>query len=776
MEASRHNVVLILHVFQKSNMFDIRRTIVFCLSLSHLFRILTSNPDTDNKDTYYNEAFRIRTDLTSSKSDLKKTGVLLLEASGLSHNQLKHPSPIPTNLTLPSGLLRELSFALETGQGVPRNELLSLQFMKRAAELGDSIAQGEMFLRYSFGFYQEANYKNGKLTNFSESDVAMGLLYGTFGALGNDTVSQLSLGYRHMIGHGVPRNCPSAIAYYNSVAEKVIELAKIPGTLPMIEKVRLSSRNSHGSRKVKVEQWLQYYEYSADLGDIDAQTAVGQIYNHGTRGIQRDHSKALYYFQQAAEAGNAAAMGHLGHIYANGLSVAANNETAIDWFRKAIEGNDPVGHYGMGYMYLTGYGVDRNYKKALEHFNEAAKQDNTEAEFHLGVMHLKGLATRVSPVKALAYFTAASNGGHLLAMYNLAIMHVSGTGIEPNCNSAVKLLKQVAEQGPWSAVLQKAQDAFDDGDYTYALISYLRAAQMGLELGQSNAAWMLEHGLAPGRLSENIQLALKLYKWSAEQENTNSLLAVGDVFYYGIGLEKDWKKSSGIYQLAEKQKSSRAAFNLGFMYQYGAGLPKDLHLARRYYDLAGSYNADAFYAAFLASTYLTVHEWWETIKDHVPGSLANRIEVLFTCKYAEESQVPPGWWSSRMSDQSMDPGQRSLFGKFMDILDIDGLSEILGAAFDMYASDDLGDILESMFLAALIIVFLLVYRRRQMNRGRQQGNQADVMQAPIQQVAQPGGVPENENPPPVNEPAIDPDTQQAAMHENLNAELQPPNE
>lgn len=107
--------------------------------------------------------------MTSSKSDLRKAGVLLLQASGLTYDQLKHPSPVPTNLTLDAGVLRELSFALETGLGgVPRNELLSFQFIKRAAELGDPIAHGEMFLRHSFGFYQESNYKNGRLAKFDE--------------------------------------------------------------------------------------------------------------------------------------------------------------------------------------------------------------------------------------------------------------------------------------------------------------------------------------------------------------------------------------------------------------------------------------------------------------------------------------------------------------------------------------------------------------------------------------------------------------------------------
>ena len=51
----------------------------------------------------------------------------------------------------------------------------------------------------------------------------------------------------------------------------------------------------------------------------------------------------------------------------------------------------------------------------------------------------------------------------------------------------------VAEKGPWSAVLQHGYDAFQEGDYERALLHYLQAAEMGYELGQSNAAWLLTH-------------------------------------------------------------------------------------------------------------------------------------------------------------------------------------------------------------------------------------------------------------------------------------------
>lgn len=77
---------------------------------------------------------------------------------------------------------------------------------------------------------------------------------------------------------------------------------------------------------------------------------------------------------------------------------------------------------------------------------QAADMDHTDAQFHLGVMYLKGLFVTASPMRAKVFFGAASHSGHLLAMYNLAMMYLSGSGAEPNCYSALKLLKQVLSE------------------------------------------------------------------------------------------------------------------------------------------------------------------------------------------------------------------------------------------------------------------------------------------------------------------------------------------
>lgn len=63
------------------------------------------------------------------------------------------------------------------------------------------------------------------------------------------------------------------------------------------------------------------------------------------------------------------------------------------------------------------------------------------------------------------------------------------------CAPAVQLLKAVAEKGPGAHSLTLAREASERGQQRQALMHYLRAADAGFELGQANAAWMLQQGL-----------------------------------------------------------------------------------------------------------------------------------------------------------------------------------------------------------------------------------------------------------------------------------------
>lgn len=112
------------------------------------------------------------------------------------------------------------------------------------------------------------------------------------------------------------------------------------------------------------------------------------------------------------------------------------------------------------------------------------------------------------------------------------------------------------------------------------------ASEMGYEIAQNNVGYLIETGKVDISKEEGSKIALLHYSRSAIQNNADSLVKVGDYFYYGKGVDPDKKKAASMYLLAEKQGSSIAMFNLGYMYETGAGVPVDFHLAKRFYDLS----------------------------------------------------------------------------------------------------------------------------------------------------------------------------------------------
>jgi len=219
-----------------------------------------------------------------------------------------------------------------------------------------------------------------------------------FAAANGDNFARVALGYRHTYGLGVPKSCWSAVSYYKPVAEAVVQEAieaNIQGPLgsssgrglPQIERIRLNVHANQGIKPDRQREVLQYYQYSADRGNIDAQTAVGTLLNFGLHGVNRDHVAAAHYLQRAAAAGNAEAQAHLGHMYGAGLGVAQDFKKAKEHFEESRPHASAM--YGLGYMYLSGKGVEQNFIKAFDFFSKAAEQGDRDALFYLGVMYMQ---------------------------------------------------------------------------------------------------------------------------------------------------------------------------------------------------------------------------------------------------------------------------------------------------------------------------------------------------------------------------------------------------
>ncbi|KAI4503983.1 hypothetical protein M0802_000454 [Mischocyttarus mexicanus] len=426
---------------------------------------------------------------------------------------------------------------------------------------------------------------------------AKALLHYTMAALGGDSRAQMVLGYRHWAGVTTPASCERALDYYRKVANKVAEEVSLSGG-PVVQRVRLLDEyeNPGYSSGIFDRDLIEYYQLLAEQGDVQAQVGLGQLHYQGGRGVPLDHQRALQYFQHAADAGNPIAMAFLGKIYLEGSDIVKqDNETAYMYFKKAADLGNPVGQSGLGMMYLYGKGVERDTAKALQYFSQAAEQGWVDGQLQLGNMYFSGIGVRKDYKLANKYFNLASQSGHVLAFYNLAQMHATGTGMMRSCPTAVELLKTVAERGKWSEQLIIAHNNYREGKIYEAFINYYLLAEMGYEVAQSNAAFILDKGESTIFTEEQgLVRALQLWARAAAQGYSAAQVKLGDAHYYGRGTKVDYEAAASHYLSAsEQQHNAQAMFNLGYMHERGLGLAKDRHLAKRCYDLAAEASPDA---------------------------------------------------------------------------------------------------------------------------------------------------------------------------------------
>ena len=517
----------------------------------------------------------------------------------------------------------------------------SVRDLGRAAEVALSASRGygDARAQWVVGFL----HSTGTVLEYSKPK---SILNYYFAAVGNETNALVTMGRSFMDGRGMPKAEPTSALYYMPVAKRILERfkTKTVGTAtkrkhPRLEELdeggalagRLSDANDHAQQQDN--DIFQYYRNNADMGDVGAQSAVGHLMNDGGLGWSPERQKSLEYLRKAADGGDMQAVASLGHMYANGIGTEVDSAYAVECFRRAAEKKVPGAYFGLAYMYLTGHGVERSYDRAFLNFKLAAAGGHLEAHFYLGIMYLIPVGTDRDVAKATTHLKAAAKHGHVVAAYNLASLYIGHRGladgagagrvvqVPPNFNKVVEgaaLFQQIVEGSYVSNIQSAAFDAFASGDDEGALLLYLMGAQQGSNRAASNAAWLLQKQRGvDGEVARRFPggadyLLISLLNDSAVSGHVKSLLRLGDMFYYGRGVERNLKLASSSYHDAMEQGSAQAMFNLGTMYQFGIGLEQDFHLAKRFFDGALTESSgEAYWPATLALWFLRLHMYAE---------------------------------------------------------------------------------------------------------------------------------------------------------------------
>uniref|UniRef100_A0A8C3AQ42 SEL1L adaptor subunit of SYVN1 ubiquitin ligase n=1 Tax=Cyclopterus lumpus TaxID=8103 RepID=A0A8C3AQ42_CYCLU len=452
--------------------------------------------------------------------------------------------------------MEKVAYAMLFGDYMHQNVTTAKAMFEKLAVEGSPKAQTALGFLYAAGLGVN-------------SSQAKALVYYTFGALGGNLVAHMILGYRYWGGVGVPQSCESALTHYRLVANQVANDVSLTGG-SAVQRIRLLDEveNPGSTSGMLEEDLIQYYQFLAEKGDVQAQVGLGQLHLHGGRGVEQNPQRAYDYFTQAANAGNTHAMAFLGKLgtmyYSESVCRSTCAWCVLECFFFPFNGPF-VFLFFLSSFSSDGIGVKRDYKQALKFFN------------------------------------LASQAGHILAFYNLAQMHATGTGVMRSCHTAVELFKNVCERGRWSERLMAAYGSFKEGESDAALVQYLLLAEQGYEVAQSNVAFILDQRARIFTENETYPRALLHWTRAAAQGYTVARIKLGDYHYYGQGTDVDYETAVIHYRLAsEQQHSAQAMFNLGYMHEKGLGIKQDIHLAKRFYDMAAEASPDAQVPVFLA--------------------------------------------------------------------------------------------------------------------------------------------------------------------------------
>ena len=220
------------------------------------------------------------------------------------------------------------------------------------------------------------------------------------------------------------------------------------------------------------------------FGNPEELYALGKRYYYGTD-TEKDYTKAVKYFQKAADQGLANAQDQLALCYYYEKGIGQDYGKAAQWWQKAADQGQTNAQYNLGFCYKNGQGVPKNPSKAAEWFQKAADQGYQKAQYSLGLCYKNGQGVPMDPAKAVEYFQKAADQGLASAQDDLALCYYYERGIAQDYEKAAQWWQKAADQGHRNAQCNLGL-CYKNGkgvkqDYEKAAEWYEKAVQQGHE-------------------------------------------------------------------------------------------------------------------------------------------------------------------------------------------------------------------------------------------------------------------------------------------------------
>lgn len=213
----------------------------------------------------------------------------------------------------------------EVGAGTKRDKNHAIQFYRKAANLGNSVAMYKLGMILLKGFLgQPKNPREGiswlkRASQQADEDHPHAL-------------HELGLAYEK-------EGIPSVIPDLNYARELFTQAAQY-GYAPSQFKLGLAYENGFLNCPVDPRRSIAWYSKAAEQGDIEAEFALSGWYLTGAEGVlPQSDAEAYLWARKAADKGNAKAEYAVGYYIETGTGVRQNLEEAKHWYMRAAAQN-----------------------------------------------------------------------------------------------------------------------------------------------------------------------------------------------------------------------------------------------------------------------------------------------------------------------------------------------------------------------------------------------------------------------------------------------------
>jgi TPR repeat protein len=296
-----------------------------------------------------------------------------------------------------------LGIAYAKGEGIPKDEVEAVRWIRRAAEKGFAKAQFILGAVYFEGL-------GGVPKNYVQA-----VKWIRKAAEQGFADAQFELGEAYAKGGGVSKDYVEAVKWYRQAAEQ----GHAKGQLHLA----WAYTKGEGIPKDEVEA-VKWYRKAAEQGLAEAQFQLAWAYGTG-KGVPEDITEGVKWYRKADEhrlSDGISVRNRGAWAYGIGEGVPRDDADVVRWYRKAAENGFADAQFRLGWAYRIGKAVPKDEVEAVKWYRQAAEQGHAEAQHTIGRAYEEGIGVPKDYVEALAWYNIAAASGANFAPYSRNIL------------------------------------------------------------------------------------------------------------------------------------------------------------------------------------------------------------------------------------------------------------------------------------------------------------------------------------------------------------------